>query len=284
METIGGRGYVSEPVDVLDARRVRRAFERAATHYAEHDMLQRLVREELADRLDWLSLDPRNILDLGSGPGCLAGQLLKRYPTATTVALDWSWAMLARGRQDVPGLLCLGADARALPLRWGSFDLVVSSLLLQWIERPLEVLTAVRRILRPRGAFLFATLGPDSLIELRRLFARVDSAEHVLPFLDMHVVGDLLIAAGLSEPVLDVTHIELLYPDFLALVRSLRGLGATNHRRDRPRSLGGRAYWARLQAAAEETSRQTEGFPVTFEVIHGVAWAPIVHVKDESTR
>lgn len=267
---------------VLDLPRVRRAFDRAADRYAAHDVLQRAVREDLVERLGWLRLEPERILDLGAGPGALAALLGARYPRARTVALDWSWAMLEEGRRRTPGLAVVGADARALPFRPASFDLVASSLLLQWIDEPRAVFDAVRRVLRPRGAFLFATLGPDSLEELRRLFARVDAAPHVLPFLDMHVVGDLLVAAGFAEPVLDVTRIELVYPDLRALLAGLRGLGATNHRRDRPRSLGGRGYWSRLEAAAREEARSGGGLRLTFEVVHALAWAPLLRPAEDA--
>ena len=198
----------------------------------------------------------------------------------------WPWRSTGRGRcwragaGGVNKVHCLGADARALPFREACFDLVVSALLLQWIDDLPSALAEIRRVLRPRAAFLFATLGPDTLVELRRLFARVDTAEHVLSFPDMHVVGDLLVEAGFSEPVLDVSHIEILYPDLRALLGGLRGLGATNHRRDRPRALGGRDYWKKLEAASEAERRPGEGLPATFEVIYGLAWAPAVRWRE----
>ena len=264
----------------LDADRVRRAFDRAAGEYGKHDVLQRAVRTDLLDRLGWLKIEPAAFLDLGSGPGDLAHALRDRHPEAVAVALDWSWSMLASGRREGDKVHCLGADARALPFREACFDLVVSALLLQWIDDLPSALAEIRRVLRPRAAFLFATLGPDTLVELRRLFARVDTAEHVLSFPDMHVVGDLLVEAGFSEPVLDVSHIEILYPDLRALLGGLRGLGATNHRRDRPRALGGRDYWKKLEAASEAERRPGEGLPATFEVIYGLAWAPAVRWRE----
>jgi len=266
---------------VLDSARVRRAFERAAAGYGKHDVLQRAVREEILERLEWIRFEPEALLDLGSGPGDLARALRVRYPRALNVALDWSWGMLAEGRRRGGDVRFLGADAGALPFPPASFDIVVSTLLLQWIDDLPRVLAEVRRVLRPRGAFLFATLGPDTLIELRRLFARVDEDEHVLPFRDMHVVGDLLVQAGFSEPVLDVGRFEILYPDLRALIGGLRGLGATNHRRDRARRPpGGRGYWARLEEAAEAERRPEGGIPATFEVIYGLAWAPVVRWRE----
>ncbi len=268
------------PPGILDDARIRRAFERAADRYGRHDALQRAVRDELLDRLGWLRFEPAAVLDLGSGPGDLARALHARYPGAVTVALDWSWAMLAAGRKRDGNVRFLGADARALPFPAACFDGVVSALLLQWIDALPVALAEVRRVLRPRGAFLFATLGPDTLVELRRLFARVDTAEHILPFLDMHVVGDLLVEAGFSEPVLDVSRVEILYPDLRAMLAGLRGLGATNHRRDRPRALGGRGYWKRLEASAEAERRPEQGLPATFEVVYGLAWAPAVRWRE----
>ena len=81
------------------------------------------------------------------------------------------------------------------------------------------------------GAVLFATLGPDSLQEVRAAFAAVDDRIHVHAAFDMHDLGDLALAAGLAEPVLDVDRIEVTYRASAGLVRDLRGMG--RHERGR---------------------------------------------------
>ena len=87
----------------------------------------------------------------------------------------------------------------------------------------------------------------------------------------MHDVGDALVRAGLSEPVLDVDRMQVTYPDAVALMRDLKAIGAHNVTAGRPRGLLGRARLKRMQLAYE-TFRRDGRLPATYEVVYGVAW------------
>jgi malonyl-CoA O-methyltransferase len=126
-------------------------------------------------------------------------------------------------------------------------------------------------VLKPGGLFAFSTLGPDTLKELRSAWAAADGDNHVNQFIDMHDVGDALVRAGLTEPVLDVDRMQLTYPDALALMRDLKAIGAHNVTAGRPRALVGRARLQRMQNAYEAFRRDGR-LPATYEVVYGVAW------------
>ncbi len=119
-------------------------------------------------------------------------------------------------------------EAEALPLPEAGFDLVFSNLMLPWCEDLDAVFAEVARVLKPRGLFSFTTFGPDTLVELRAAWRAADEAAHVHPFTDMHDLGDGLVRAGFSEPVLDVSRYTLTYPDVDALMRDLKAIGAQN--------------------------------------------------------
>ena len=87
---------------VLDKRRVRRTFDRAAETYDAHAVVQRLVADRLLDNLDFIRLAPKTILDIGAGTGYCARSLARRYPRARTVLLDVSPAMLSYARSKGP--------------------------------------------------------------------------------------------------------------------------------------------------------------------------------------
>src|SRR5690606_7409393 len=169
------------------------------------------ARVRLLERLDFVRIDPATIIDLGAGPGQGARALRARYPRARVIALDSSFAMLAAARSspEIPGIV---ADAGQLPIRNGAADLIFANMLLPW-SRPDRVFREAARTLASGGPFLFATLGPDTLSELRRAWAAVDEHVHVHAFLDMHDLGDLAVASGLAEPVVDVDRMELTYRD-----------------------------------------------------------------------
>ena len=121
-------------------------------------------------------------------------------------------------------------DPCALPLADGSIDLVYANLSLATLDIRAGLRGDRSRALH-RRAFVFATLGPDSLNELRHAWAAVDDGPHVQRFLDMHDLGDLLIRAGIHKlPVLDVDRLRLEYAGSAALFRDLTATGARNMR------------------------------------------------------
>jgi malonyl-CoA O-methyltransferase len=258
----------------LDRPRVRAAFDRASAAYEAAAQLQARVSTELLERLTAFEFAPRVVLDLGCGTGRVTRELKRRYPRALVIALDIAPGMLREARRNRRfwrrfALVC--ADALRLPLAAGSADLVFSSLVLQWCEPLEQALAEVRRVLRPGGFFAFSTFGPDTLKELRAAWAQADGLTHVNRFLDVHDVGDALARSGLAEPVLDVDHIELGYPDALTLMRDLKAIGAHNVTAGRPRTLLGRARLKRM-IEAYEAFRREAALPATYEVIYGASW------------
>ena len=258
----------------LDTRHIVTAFGRAAGTYARHAALQHDVEDLLLERLDYVRDAPARVLDVGSGPGRGTAALRKRFSAAHVVALDIAMPMLKQIRPGwlrPVGRVC--ADARELPLADASIDVLYSSLCLQWIDDLPKLFAEFRRVLRPGAYVAFSTFGPDSLYELRAAWSAVDDTPHVSGFLDIAGVGDALIAAGFRDPVLDAEHFTLTYDDPFALMRDLKGIGATNADVRRVRGLTGKARLQRM-IAAYEPFRADGKLPATYEVIFAHAWAP----------
>ena len=292
----------------LDFTEVRRAFDHAATSYDAHAVLQREVCDRLLARLDFMSVQPGRVLDVGCGTGYGLAHLGARYVEAELFALDLAPAMLhaTRARLPQPGwaqralssrrtlihsvlkhvwgrmsrltpasarlmhLVC--ADMERLPLAANSMNLVWSNLALQWAHDLEATLKNFHRTLAPGGLLMFATFGPDTLKELRTAFAAIDDAPHVNRFIDLHDIGDMLIHAGFASPVMEMEMLKLTYSDLKTLMRDLKGIGAHNAAAARNRGLLGKSAWARLEHAYE--AHRLEGrLPATFEVIYGHAWA-----------
>ena len=280
----------------LDFAEVRRAFDHAAASYDAHAVLQREVCDRLLERLDFTTLQPQRVLDIGTGTGYGLAHLQSRYAEAALCALDIAPAMLKRARARLPQpgwaqralaklhpgsgpqhhLLC--ADMDQLPLASSSINLAWSSLALQWAHDLDTTLKGIHRVLAPGGLLIFATFGPDTLKELRAAFGAIDDAPHVNRFIDLHDIGDMLVNAGFTSPVMEMEMLTLTYADLKTLMRDLKGIGAHNAASARRRGLLGKSAWARLEQAYE--SQRVEGrLPATFEVIYGHAW-----VGDKLTR
>lgn len=262
----------------LNRKALTRAFSRAAAHYAEHAFLQREVESRLLDRLQALAPKAERILDLGAGDGHGTVKLRKLYPKAEIIALDLSRTMCLEATKKAswwrPHRVVQG-DFGALPFAAGSFDLVYSSLALQWAPALSEAITQLRLVLRAEGMLLFTTLGPDTLSELRAAWAAVDVAPHVHLFLDQHDIGDALLRAGLKDPVMDVERITLTYSDARKLMREIKGIGAHNANEQRERGLTGKARFNAMLGAYERFRRDGV-LPATYEVIyaHALGAAP----------
>jgi malonyl-CoA O-methyltransferase len=266
---------------MIDKREVRRAFSRAARDYDAAAVLQREVCRRMLERLDFIRLQPENILDAGSGTGWGARELLRRYPTAHVLALDMAQGMLqfSRAQESWWKKLFAGrrlshvcGDVESLPLPPASMDMVWSGLTLQWCNDLYATFQGLFGTLRPEGLLMFSTFGPDTLKELKDAFGDV-AHSHVSRFLDMHDVGDMLVKCGFAEPVMDMEIITLTYNDVRAVLEDLRAIGAHNAAAGRARGMMGRGARGRM-VENYERFRRAGKLPATFEIVYGHAWKP----------
>lgn len=254
----------------LDQAQLRRDSDRIAADFDRTDFLCKETRQRLLERLGLITLDADVVLDLGAGTGAATPALREHYPAATVIELDWSEAMLAVDSGSERIRVC--ADSQYIPLASDSVDIVVSNLMLPGCAEPLEIFAEARRVLRTPGLFLFNTLGPDTLKNLRRAWASVDNAPHVHVFADMHNIGDALVQAGFREPVMDVEHIDISYQNIARLFADLRAGGAVNRLSTRRQSMTPRGLWESMLAAAEQARDPDGAFIAHVELITGQAW------------
>lgn len=278
----------------IDKKRARASFGRAADTYDAAAILQKQVREEMLNRLDLVKLNPAVILDAGCGTGAASHALQKRFAKSQVVSLDFALPMLQKTRKirnDVgmlgqiknllsgtkQSLIC--ADIESLPIANASAGLVWSNLAIQWCNDLDLALQEFHRVLQPEGLLMFSTFGPDTLKELRIATQSKNAGDgftSVSRFIDMHDIGDALVRAGFSAPVLDVERFTLTYDDVKSVMRDLKSIGAHNATDGRARGLLGRGFLKNLEAAYEQFRFGTKSdggkLPATFEVVYGHAW------------
>lgn len=279
---------------MLDNKKIASVFGGVAGRYDAAAVLQQEVARRLIGRLGFFEIEAQTVVDLGTGTGYFASQL-RQYYSAQVIGVDFSEGMLRYAQQQKSDLNLVCADAQYLPFESKTIDLVFSNLMLQWCPDITKVFKEVARILKPGGLFVFSTLGPDTLYELRESWAQIDSYQHVNSFIDMHHIGDGLFASNLLNPVVDRDYITVAYNKVDRLLRDLRDLGANQvlakPSERMPGLLGKTAYQAFIKAY-EKFRDEKGGFPATYEVIYGSAWAPQpeekkevrIFVKDIKTR
>ncbi|PJD92756.1 MAG: malonyl-[acyl-carrier protein] O-methyltransferase BioC [Legionella sp.] len=254
---------------------IGQSFNAHATEYEQAADIQFEIGQRLFERLDYLKIDPRFILDLGCGPGVFLKQLKKRYPKAQIVALDVAHAMLVAANAKQPWLKkwdLVNADMHQMPFVSGQFDLIVSNQVIHWANSLPDVIKEVNRIMRPGGCLLFSTLGPDTFQELKHAFKQVDTYEHVNEFYDMHHIGDCLVAELFEDPVVDMEILTAHYAKLPDLLRSLKAQGVKNIHQNRNPGLTGKYSWRKFEQSMALSMTDTQKYPLTYEVVYGHAW------------
>lgn len=275
----------------IDKRRVRSSFGRAAETYDAAAVLQKQVREEMLGRLDLVKIAPQVILDAGCGTGSASRSLQQRFKKSQVVSLDFAHPMVQKTRKTMGSaslvnqfkslfggyphhLLC--ADIEAIPLSNSSMGLVWSNLAIQWCNNLDRAFQEFNRVLQPEGLLMFSTFGPDTLRELRAATHQQSGHTSVSRFIDMHDIGDALVRAGFTAPVLDVERFTLTYDDVKSVMRDLKNIGAHNATEGRARGLHGRSFLQNLESGYEpfRLASKADGgkLPATFEVVYGHAW------------
>ena len=261
----------------------------------------------MRERLDYIKVAPASVLDAGCGAGEDLPALRERFPEAPVFGADLSHGMLTRAlrhdagdtswRRFLPASLgkALGArgprfaqaDFSALPFAAGAFEFIWSNLALHWHSRPDLVFPEWQRVLKVNGLLMFSTLGPDTLKELRGAYAEIEAAhgvasrKHVIDFVDMHDLGDMLVEAGFEIPVMDQETLTITYKSPESLLADVRRWGAYPFARDPHDGALARRLHKALLAALEARRRADGTIALTFEVIYGHAWKAVPRTTAE---
>ena len=291
---------------------MRGDFSRAAATYDKAAVLADEVGRRMAERLDYVKIAPQRMADIGCATGDGIRELSRRYPQALPLAIDFARPMLQqvalrssfmqRLRRRAPRLL--NADIQALPLQHSSLGLVWSNLMLHWLDDPLPAFRELHRTLEVSGLVMFSMLGPDTLKEIRAACVACGVEPPLRNFHDMHDIGDMLVAAGFADPVMDMEMITLTYRSPRGLLRDQRHLGVrdalfgdssqsprrpridlapTGGGSDQRTEPGAQLSWRdwRRVFAAWQAQPQAGTLSASFEIVYGHAWKPEPRALDD---
>lgn len=267
----------------------------AATHWharaaAASPWLHEEVARRMQERLQWIAKPPASWLDWDPVRGGLEGHALvaQRYPQAQSwvyesdpvraetarKALSKPWWDMGRwaGKQPHFGLPEAGAEV----------DMLWANMQLHMAADPQALLGRWQRALAVDGFVMFSCLGPDTVRELREMYARAGWPAAGHSFTDMHDWGDMLVQGGFAEPVMDMERITLTFATPQRLLQELRELGCNLHPQ-RFAGLRGKAWLSALHTELQGALRVEEAdegqLALTFEVIYGHAYKPMARVR-----
>ena len=239
------------------------------------------VARRMEERLQWIVKEPRHWLHWQALRGGLQGhQLLRRrYPKALCSLLQEPPATALTLRQVL-------AQPWWSPARWKNpprlhappepVDLVWANMALHMAADPQALINRWYELLQTDGFLMFSCLGPDTLAEVRTLYAQQGWGAPSHEFTDMHDWGDMLVQAGFAEPVMDMERITLNFSSPQTLLAELRTLGRNLHPQ-RFAGLRGRAWRSGLEEALARTQADPSSpgrLRLRFEIIYGHAFKP----------
>lgn len=261
----------------------------AAAHWhevapAQSPWLHEEVGRRMQDRLQWIRLEPQSWADWEPVRGGLQahGLVEQRYPKAACFVWEGvaSRAESARRQLARPWWRRWSAPpVQYGPLPDGAAQMLWANMALHMAADPEALLAAWYRALAPHGFLMFSCLGPDTLNELRALYAQLGWPPPAHEFTDMHDWGDMLAHAGFADPVMDMERLTLTWPTAQKLLAELEELGANLNPARFP-SVRGRGWRRRLEREIGERLRDQEGrLALTFEIIYGHAVKPQPRVR-----
>lgn len=247
---------------------IAESFSRAAVSYDGVAQLQRRIGHNLLEALDSHALPV--VMDLGCGTGYFAPLLTKQLLPEQLVCLDLAQGMLEYAKQTraTANTLWLCGDAENIPLADNSVDLIFSSLAIQWCENLPSLFSEVARALKPGGRFLFSTLGPETLFELRDAWSAVDQFQHVNRFISFETLQSQA-AQYLHQVSLKEEREVLLYDQLRELTTELKGIGAHNISAGRQSGLTGKARISAFKQAYEQFRGVDGKLTATYQVFYG---------------
>lgn len=242
------------------------------------DFIYKEISARMIERLDYIKINPENILDIGSGLEIDSKSLGSRFPKSIIFELDFAINIL-RNSSPKKGLfkklfngnsrqIC--ADALHLPINSNSINLVWSNMCLPFISDLDAYFKEVRRVLAIGGLFLTTGLGVDSLQQLR------DVGLNTFNFPDMHIIGDILVKLGFTHPVTDLEYITLEYDDINQLLSDVRVIGSGNAIINKRTSLTRKDYLD-LKVRFDKLTKNGK-IPLTLEVFYAHAWKDNVNI------
>ena len=260
----------------FDKQLIAKSFSKAADTYDSAASLQRQVGERLLEyfghsmkEVKISSMKNQTILDLGSGTGYFSKHLQAQHNT-TYIGFDIAEGMLnfSNAKLDPKLSWCCG-DAENLPFCAESIDVIFSSLTIQWCNHLSALFSEVWRTLKPGGIFLFSTLGPETLKELREAWSVADDYVHVNNFSSFDTLEQLIDQQNFTDKKLVMQKITIQYNELKELTGELKNIGAHNINQGRQLGLTSRAK-LRMFKEAYENQRIDDFLPATYQVYYGV--------------
>ena len=265
----------------INPRHLIKQRNRYAAKYSQQDDLIQLISRRLLERLELVTIEPEIILDLAIYDGSSSRQLKEQYRSARVIGCEPGIELAKLAKQKSgwfkrPNYIT--ALPEQIPVQDNCVDLAVVNLYPVWLSDVSLLFREINRVLTADGLVLFTSMGPDSLMQVRSAWHTADpDFEHLLPFIDMHDIGDALTRTGFHNIVMENEPLTIEYSTIASLHDDLRFTAHANLSPNRrPGLLGKQRYKTYLDAL--EGSKQPN-LNITYDMVFGHGWKGIKQPK-----
>ncbi len=262
---------------LVDPRALARVLDRLGRAEAAPWLHQEIARR-MAQRLPAIRKPPERWLDWWGFLGGSAEAVKAVLPAAQRSVAEPTEVMLQRSRQALrkPWWALHRRDGAALAVHESevppaSAPMLWANMVLHACPDPAAMLARWHAAMAADGFLMFSTLGPDTLRELRALYAEAGWPAPHLPFTDMHDIGDQLVHGGFADPVMDQEAVNLTWSSPHALLAELRTLGG-HLSSQRFAGLRTPRWHAQLVAALGRRADAQGRIAMSFEIVYGHAF------------
>uniref|UniRef100_A0A667XQM2 Arginine-hydroxylase NDUFAF5, mitochondrial n=1 Tax=Myripristis murdjan TaxID=586833 RepID=A0A667XQM2_9TELE len=268
-------------MNIFDRRmkRQQRSWAASLQDSSKYDYLREEVGSRVADRVYDIARTFPLALDVGCGKSHIAEHLSKDV-VQRLLLTDITHSALKQRRSCEMPTHCVLADEEFLPFRENTFDLVVSSMSLHWINDLPGALRQIQQVLKPDGVFIGAMVGGETLYELRCSLQLAETereggfSPHVSPYTAVTDLGNLLGQAGFSMLTVDIDEIQVHYPGIFEVMNDLQGMGESNCAWNRRALLHRDTMLAAAAVYKEMYGNEDGSVPATFEILYMIGWKP----------
>nr|CAG4647216.1 EOG090X09JT [Megafenestra aurita]SVE92510.1 EOG090X09JT [Megafenestra aurita] len=262
------------------AKQLQRESAASRKDYPVFNYLKDEVGYRLSDRVYDINRKFNVALDLGCGFGHVSKHLTKEA-VDELVMCDSSALILEKASTPKDTSVVwrkMVVDEEALPFEPESFDIVMSSLSLHWVNQLPSTFSQVMKSLRPDGVFIGALFGGETLYELRGALQLGETereggfAAHISPFAAIRDIGGLLNAAGFTMLTIDTDEIRVGYPSMFELMNDLKGMGENNASWIRKLHMHRDTLFASSAIYKELYGNEDGTIPATFQIIYMIGW------------
>jgi ubiquinone/menaquinone biosynthesis C-methylase UbiE len=249
---------------------------RASKNIEQYDNLIEQISQNLIERLNEVNMNFQTVLDLGCNTGQLTRMVKSSLNPNILISADISEQMLKKfsGNKVV-------ADEEIIPFKNKSFNLVLSTFALNYVNQLPKVLKQILACLKPNGLFIGTVFGEKTLTELKlsilesEIKIKGGASPRIMPMFNIRDIGNLLQQIGYNLTVVDSDLITYQYENFMDLVRALRGMGITNILSKRDKNyLGKKTLEEMGKNYLKKFGNKQNKISATFEILYLTGWSP----------